>query len=57
MTKIKFTFWLILVLVIVGLVFFFKYNPLYASIEVVLAFIVGVCGEWLVERAYNKWVK
>lgn len=57
MTKKQFVFWLIIVSVIVGLVLFFKFNPLYATFEVVVAFGLGLFAEWIGERVYNKWVK
>lgn len=57
MTKRKFTFWLIIAAVIVGLVLFFKFNPLYATFEVVVAFGLGGCAEAIGIWAYNKWVK
>lgn len=53
----KFTFWLIVVAVIIGLVLFFKFNPLYATFEVVTAFGLGLFAEWIGERVYNKWIK
>lgn len=57
MTKRQFVFWLIVAVLIVGLVLFFKFNPLYATFEVVIAFCLGLFGEWIVERIYNKWFK
>lgn len=57
MNKKKVTFWLIIAAVVVGLVLFFKFNPLYATFEVVIAFGLGLFAEWIGERVYNKWIK
>lgn len=57
MTKKQFTFWLIIAAVIIGLVLFFKFNPLYATFEAVIGFGLGGCAEAIGIWAYNKWVK
>ena len=57
MIKKQFVFWLIIAAVIVGLVLFFKFNPLYATFEVVTAFGLGLFAEWIGERVYHKWIK
>lgn len=57
MTTRQAIFWSIIILILAGLVLFFKFNPLFATFEAVIAFLVGLCGEWVIERIYNKWVK
>ena len=57
MTKRQFTFWIVMAVLVVLLVLFFKFNPLYATFEVVAAFVLGLFGEWILERIYNKLIK
>lgn len=57
MNKKKVTFWLIIAAVVVGLLLFIKFNPLYATFEAVIGFCLGLFSEWIGERVYNKWIK
>lgn len=57
MTKRQFAFWLIVAVLIVGLVLFFKFNPLYATFEVVIAFCLGFFCKWIGGCIYKKWFK
>lgn len=57
MNNKKVTFWLIIAAVVVGLLLFIKFNPLYATFEAVIGFSLGLFAEWIGERVYNKWIK
>ena len=57
MNKKQVIFWAVLAAIVVALVCFLKYNPLYATVEVIAAFCIGFCGEWIVDTIYNKWIK
>lgn len=57
MNKKKVTFWLIIAAVVVGLLLFIKFNPLYATFEAVIGFGLGGCAEAIGIWTYNKWVK
>lgn len=57
MDKKKIIFWVVIVLIIVGILLFMKFNPLYATFEVTAAFFIGLFGEAIVKWIYDKWVK
>lgn len=57
MNKKKVIFWSVIVVIIIGLILFFKYNPIYATIETVTAFLLGLFAEGICKWIYDKWVK
>lgn len=57
MNKKKVIFWSGIVVIIIGLILFFKYNPIYATIETVTAFLLGLFAEGICKWIYDKWVK
>lgn len=57
MNKKQIIFWSVIAVVVIGVLCFLKYNPLYATFEVVAAFGLGLFAEWIGERVYNKWIK
>lgn len=57
MNKKKIIFWSVIAVVVIGVLCFLKYNPLYATFEVVIAFGLGLFAEWIGERVFNKWIK
>ena len=40
-----------------ALICFLKFNPLYATVEVVAAFCIGLAAEWIAGKVYDKWIK
>lgn len=57
MNKKQIIFWSVIAAIIIGVLCFLKYNPLYATFEAVIGFSLGLFAEWIGERVYNKWIK
>lgn len=57
MDKKKIIFWSIVAVVVIGVFCFLKYNPLYATLEIVVAFLLGFFAEGIGKWIYDKWVK
>lgn len=57
MNKKKIIFWSVIAVVVIGVLCFLKYNPLYATFETITAFVLGLCGEGIAKYVYDKWVK
>lgn len=57
MNKKKIIFWSVIAVVVIGVLCFLKYNPLYATFETITAFVLGYFAEYLINWVYNKWVK
>lgn len=56
MNKKQIIFWSVIVVIIIGLILFFKYNPIYATIETVTAFLLGLFAEVICKWIYGKCV-
>ena len=57
MNKKKIIFWVVIALIVIGLLLFFKFNPFYATLETVIAFAIGLGAEFIIKWIYDKWVK
>lgn len=57
MNKKQIIFWSVIAVVVIGVLCFLKYNPLYATFETITAFVLGLCGEGIAKYVYDKWVK
>lgn len=57
MSKKKIIFWSVIVLAVIGVLCFLKYNPLYATFETITAFVLGLCAEGIGKWIYDKRVK
>lgn len=57
MNKKKIVFWAVVIAVLAGLLCFLKFNPLYATFEIAVAFALGMFGEGIGKWIYDKWVK
>lgn len=57
MNKKQIIFWSVIAVVVIGVLCFLKYNPLYATFETITAFVLGLCGEGIAKWVYDKWVK
>lgn len=47
----------LIAVVIVGLTLYFKFNPLLATFESIIGFIVGCCTGWCAKKFYIKYIK
>ena len=57
MNKKQIIFWSVIAVVVIGVLCFLKYNPLYATFETMTAFVLGLCAEGIGKWVYDKWVK
>lgn len=57
MNKKKIIFWAVIAAVVIGVLCFLKYNPLYATFEIIVAFLLGFFAEGIGKWIYDKWVK
>lgn len=57
MNKKKIVFWAVIATVVIGVLCFLKYNPLYATFETITAFVLGFFAEGIGKWIYDKWVK
>ena len=57
MNKKKIIFWSVIAVVVIGVLCFLKYNPLYATFETITAFVLGFFAEGIAKWIYDKWVK
>lgn len=57
MNKKQIIFWSVIAVVVIGVLCFLKYNPLYATFETITAFVLGLCAEGIGKWIYDKWVK
>lgn len=57
MNKKKVIFWAVVAAIIIGVLCFLKYNPLYATFETIAAFVLGLFAEGIGKWIYDKWVK
>ena len=57
MNRKKVIFWTVVAVIVAAVICFLKYNPLYATIEVVVAFCIGFAAEWIAATVYDKWIK
>lgn len=57
MNKKKIVFWAVIAAVVIGVLCFLKYNPLYATFETITAFVLGFFAEGIGKWIYDKWVK
>lgn len=55
--KKKIIFWTAVAAIAAALICFLKFNPLYATVEVVAAFCIGLAAEWIAGKVYDKWIK
>lgn len=57
MNKKQIIFWSVIAVVVIGVLCFLKYNPLYATFETITAFVLGFFAEGIGKFIYDKWVK
>lgn len=57
MNKKQIIFWSVIAVVVIGVLCFLKYNPLYATFETITAFVLGFFAEGIGKWIYDKWVK
>lgn len=57
MNKKQIIFWSVIAVVVIGVLCFLKYNPLYATFETITAFVLGFFAEGIAKWIYDKWVK
>lgn len=57
MNKKQIIYWTVIALVVVGIICFLKYNPLYATFETIAALLIGIFGEGIAKWIYDKWIK
>lgn len=57
MNKKQIIFWSVIAVVVIGVLCFLKYNPLYATFETITAFVLGFFAEGIGKFIYDKRVK
>ena len=57
MNKKQIIFWSVIAVLVIGVLCFLKYNPLYATFETITAFVLGFFAEGIAKWIYDKWVK
>lgn len=47
----------VIAVIIVGVTLYFKFNPLFATFETIIGFIIGNCCGWNAKKFYIKYMK
>ena len=47
----------LIAIIIVGITLYFKFNPLFATFETIIGFIIGSCCGWNAKKFYIKYIK